>query len=91
MSNVATGAVPRLDEHPLPALLQLGVPVVLGSDDPPMFATSLLEEYGRARDVLRLDRDQLIALAEAESRPATPRPRPRTGSGQRRADRAELD
>jgi aminodeoxyfutalosine deaminase len=62
-SNVATGAVPTLAEHPLPALLELGVAVTLGSDDPPMFGTSLLEEYRRARDVLGLDRDQLLALA----------------------------
>lgn len=62
-SNVATGAVPNLAEHPLPALLELGVPVTLGSDDPPMFGTSLLEEYRRARDVLGLDRAQLLALA----------------------------
>lgn len=64
-SNVATGVVPDLAAHPLPALLAAGVPVVLGSDDPPMFGTSLLEEYRRARDHLGLSAAQLRALARA--------------------------
>lgn len=64
-SNVATGVVPFLAEHPLPMLIAAGVPVVLGSDDPPMFGTSLLEEYRRARDVLGLDRAQLSQIAAA--------------------------
>ena len=62
---VATGVVPSLDAHPLPRLLAAGVPVVLGSDDPPMFGTSLLEEYRRVLDHLGLTADQLQALARA--------------------------
>jgi aminodeoxyfutalosine deaminase len=64
-SNVATGVVPDLAAHPLPRLLAAGVPVVLGSDDPPMFSTSLLEEYRRVRDHLGLTAGQLRALARA--------------------------
>lgn len=64
-SNVATGVVPGLGAHPLPRLLAAGVPVVLGSDDPPMFNTSLVEEYRRARDHLGLSGAQLRALARA--------------------------
>ena len=64
-SNVATGVVPGLTSHPLPGLLAAGVPVVLGSDDPPMFGTTLLEEYRRARDVLGLGSGQLRMLARA--------------------------
>lgn len=73
-SNVATGAVASLAEHPLPDLLADGVPVVLCSDDPPMFGTSLLEEYRRARDVLGLDRGQLLELAAAGLREGFPPP-----------------
>jgi aminodeoxyfutalosine deaminase len=64
-SNVATGVVESLAEHPLPALLGAGVPVVLGSDDPPMFSTTLLNEYRTARDHLGLDATALRALATA--------------------------
>jgi len=64
-SNVATGVVPALASHPLPAFLAAGVPVVLGSDDPPMFGTTLLEEYRRARDHLGLTAAQLRALGRA--------------------------
>jgi aminodeoxyfutalosine deaminase len=61
-SNVATGAVPSLERHPLPALLDHGVRVALCSDDPPMFATSLLDEYRKARDVLGLTSEQMRSL-----------------------------
>jgi aminodeoxyfutalosine deaminase len=64
-SNVATGVVRALEDHPLPRLLEAGVPVVLGSDDPPMFGTSLLEEYRRVRDRLGLPASTLRALAAA--------------------------
>ena len=64
-SNAATGVVATLAAHPLPRLFAAGVPVVLGSDDPPMFGTTLLEEYRRARDVLGLTAAQLRTLARA--------------------------
>jgi adenosine deaminase len=46
-SNLALGAVPSWADHPLPRLLAAGVQVVLGSDDPPLFHTTLGEEYLR--------------------------------------------
>lgn len=50
-SNVATGAVPSLAAHPLPALLDAGVAVALSADDPLLFATSTSGEYSLARDM----------------------------------------
>ncbi len=38
---------------------------MLGSDDPPMFNTTLVNEYRRAHEELGLDIDQLRALARA--------------------------
>jgi aminodeoxyfutalosine deaminase len=64
-SNVATGVVPSLAAHPLPRLLAAGVPVVLGSDDPPMFNTTLLDEYRRVSEHFGLSAQQLRALGRA--------------------------
>jgi adenosine deaminase len=62
-SNVCTRQVPDLASHPLPRMLAEGLFVTLNSDDPPMFGTTLTEEYRRAASVLGLGRDQLAALA----------------------------
>ena len=37
--------------------------MTLNSDDPPMFGTTLTQEYRRAASALGLDREQLAALA----------------------------
>ncbi|MET8153038.1 adenosine deaminase [Actinoplanes sp. NPDC049668] len=67
-SNVRTRAVPSLDEHPLPALVAAGVPVTINSDDPPMFGTTLEEEYAVAARLLGLDQAGVAELARAAVR-----------------------
>ncbi len=62
-SNLALDAVPGVDAHPLPAMLDAGLTVTLGSDDPPMFRTSLLREYELAWSMAGLDLDGLARLA----------------------------
>ena len=62
-SNLALAAVPSLDVHPLPQMLEAGVTVTLGSDDPPLFATDLLTEYEHAVRLAGLDEDGLAELA----------------------------
>jgi aminodeoxyfutalosine deaminase len=54
-SNVATGAVERLEDHPLRQLVEAGVRVSINSDDPPMFGTTLNREYAIAARLLDLD------------------------------------
>lgn len=44
-SNLATGAVPSLREHPVRRIFEAGVPIVIASDDPAMFHTTLTREY----------------------------------------------
>lgn len=44
-SNLITGVVKRLEEHPVRALYDAGVPIVLNSDDPAMFGCTLTDEY----------------------------------------------
>ncbi|MEU4831735.1 adenosine deaminase [Streptosporangium sp. NPDC023615] len=62
-SNVCTGQVARIEDHPLPRMIEEGLFVTLNSDDPPMFATSLSREYRVAAEDLGLDRATLATLA----------------------------
>ena len=63
-SNLATGVIARIEDHPFPQFLEAGVRVTLNSDDPAMFATSLEEEMKIAASHFGLSRDDLIRLAE---------------------------
>jgi aminodeoxyfutalosine deaminase len=64
-SNLATRAVASLEEHPLAAMVRAGVPVTIGSDDPPMFGTDLNAEYAVAARLLGLDAAGVAALAKS--------------------------
>ncbi|MFI6761907.1 adenosine deaminase [Micromonospora sp. NPDC050417] len=62
-SNLRTRAVRSIDEHPLPTLVDAGVLVSINSDDPPMFGTTLEQEYAVAANLLGLGPDGVAALA----------------------------
>jgi aminodeoxyfutalosine deaminase len=62
-SNLRTRAVASLAEHPLPALVAAGVLVTINSDDPPMFGTTLNDEYAVAAKLLGAGPHQLAELA----------------------------
>ncbi|HVR29184.1 MAG TPA: adenosine deaminase [Thermoanaerobaculia bacterium] len=62
-SNVALGAAPSLEAHPLPALRAAGAAVTINSDDPPLFATSLTREYLLLHRVYGWSLDDLAALS----------------------------
>jgi aminodeoxyfutalosine deaminase len=51
VSNVRTGAVPSLAEHPLPQLLEAGILCSINTDDPAMFDTDLTREYEAAASI----------------------------------------
>ncbi len=69
-SNVKTGALARqlqrtdapIQDHPLPRLYRHGIPVVLSTDDPAMFQTTLFEEYENAQR-MGLTENELAHLA----------------------------
>jgi aminodeoxyfutalosine deaminase len=48
ISNLRTGAVRSLDEHPLPQLVREGVRCSISTDDPAMFDTDLSRDYEAA-------------------------------------------
>jgi aminodeoxyfutalosine deaminase len=64
-SNARTRAVAEIEQHPLPVLVAAGVPVTINSDDPPMFGTTLEEEYAVAARLLSLDESGVADLARA--------------------------
>ncbi len=47
-SNVRTGAVASLAEHPVRRLFDAGVPIILNTDDPALFDCTLEWEYDLA-------------------------------------------
>src|SRR6202022_2302989 len=53
----------RMEDHPLPALFRHGIPVVLSTDDPAMFHTTLLKEYEHAHQ-LGMTENELLRLAQ---------------------------
>jgi len=53
---------PQIEDHPLADLFRHGIPVVLSTDDPAMFHTTLLDEYDNARR-MGLSEDELLRLA----------------------------
>jgi adenosine deaminase/aminodeoxyfutalosine deaminase len=44
-SNLVTGVVKRLEDHPVRRLFDAGVPITLNTDDPAMFRCTLVDEY----------------------------------------------
>ena len=48
LSNLRTGAVRSLEEHPLPRLAAAGVRCSISTDDPAMFDTDLTRDYEAA-------------------------------------------
>ena len=61
-SNVVLGLYPDLASHPLPALRAAGVPVTLGSDDPPYWGASVGGEYAVAAGTFGLGDEELRAI-----------------------------
>jgi len=62
-SNLRTGCCRRLEEHPLKLYFDTGIMVVLNSDDPAMFRTSLTHEYQLAQDAFGFTDEQLREMA----------------------------
>jgi aminodeoxyfutalosine deaminase len=70
-SNVRTGALAlqlrkrqaSIAEHPLPKLMRHGIPVVLSTDDPAMFHTTLSDEYEHVA-AMGLTETELLSLAQ---------------------------
>jgi adenosine deaminase/aminodeoxyfutalosine deaminase len=63
-SNLVTGVVKCVEDHPVRRLYEAGVPIVLNTDDPAMFRCSLVEEYRLARRAFGFSEEELRRVAE---------------------------
>lgn len=62
-SNVRTGAVASLAEHPVRKLFDAGVPIILNTDDPALFECTLESEYDLAASAFGFTAAELSAIA----------------------------
>jgi adenosine deaminase len=60
-SNYLTRSVPRIQDHPLKQLYDLGVRVTINSDDPEVLDTNLNNEYRIAHEILGMSFEQIAA------------------------------
>jgi adenosine deaminase/aminodeoxyfutalosine deaminase len=63
-SNLVTGVVKKLEDHPIRALYDAGVPIVLNTDDPAMFGCTLVDEYRLAARQFGFSEEELRGIAE---------------------------
>jgi aminodeoxyfutalosine deaminase len=63
-SNIRTGAVSGFDAHPVRRLYDAGVPIVIDTDDPALFACTLSGEYELLVNGFGFSREQLELIAE---------------------------
>ena len=62
-SNLVTGVVKRLEDHPVRRLFAAGVPITLNTDDPAMFRCTLDDEFRLAHERLGFSEAELREIA----------------------------
>lgn len=62
-SNLATGVVKKLEDHPVRELFDAGVPITLNTDDPGIFDTTLAREFQIARETFGFSEHELKLIA----------------------------
>ena len=61
-SNICLGVYPSWEEHPLGTMIDEGLNVSINSDDPPMFGTTITNEWQRCVDILEFNPDIIWSL-----------------------------
>jgi adenosine deaminase len=63
VSNLRTGAIGALNEHPIRGFIRHGIKVSVNSDDPPMFNTDMNNEYLQLHSELGFSVDELMRIS----------------------------
>lgn len=64
-SNVCLGVFPSLADHPIRRMLDAGLNVTINSDDPPMFSTTLTDEWIRVVEMFGLTYAEVNKLTQS--------------------------
>jgi len=64
LSNVATGIVDRIEDHPIRRYFDRGLLVTVSTDDPKMFGNDLAGEYRTLRDVFGFTPEEIRIVEE---------------------------
>ena len=73
-SNVRLGLYPRYEDHPIERLRQHGIAVSVGTDDPELLETTLIDEYARMVETFGWDDEVLRAVARTSIEASFARP-----------------
>lgn len=65
LSNLATGVIGRIEDHPVRRYWERGLNITVNTDDPGMFHNSLAGEYAVLMDVFGFSRAEIRRLAAA--------------------------
>ncbi len=65
LSNLATGVIERIEDHPVRRYWERGLNITVNTDDPGMFHNSLAGEYALLMDVFGFGREDIRRLAAA--------------------------
>ncbi|MDP2900854.1 MAG: adenosine deaminase [Candidatus Bathyarchaeota archaeon] len=63
VSNLRTGAIKTMKEHPIRSFIKNGIKVSVNSDDPPMFNTEMNNEYLQLHRELGFSVDELMRIS----------------------------
>ncbi len=63
-SNLVTGVVKRIEDHPVRRLFDAGVPITINTDDPAMFGCTLTGEFELAARVFGFSEAELRGIAQ---------------------------
>lgn len=61
-SNVCLAGIPANESHPIGEIFEMGVAVTINSDDPPMFGTTLSDEFARCSAAFGWDAEVLRGM-----------------------------
>ncbi len=62
LSNLRTGVIDSIENHPVKTFIDKGIPVSINTDDPKMFGNSLADEYQTLQDVFFYSNEEINTI-----------------------------